>query len=59
MKLLKKYCLALSVALVLSVSFTSCAYNNTYFDDDEWLGSDYNSENLLLNGELEIDDYDR
>ena len=59
MRLLRKYWLALTLTLVAMASFTSCAYSNTYFDDDEWMGSDYNGESLLLNGELEIDDYDR
>lgn len=59
MRLLRKYWLASAIAVILITSLGSCVDYNTYFDDDEWMGSDYNGESLLLNGELEIDDFDR
>jgi hypothetical protein len=60
MKLLKKYRLALIAAMLMAVGGTSCVnYYGYTSDDDEWTNGDYNSENLLLNGEVEIDDYDR
>ncbi len=60
MKRLKKFGLAMISTIALAVGFTSCTnyYGYTY-EDDEWSNSDYNSENLLLNGEVEIDDFDR
>lgn len=47
--------------IIIAAVTTSCInYSNSYiFDDDEWTNGDYNSENMLLNGEIEIDDYDR
>lgn len=59
MRLHRKYWLASAVAVIFTMSLGSCVDYNTYFEDDEWIGADYNGESLLLNGELEIDDFDR
>ena len=41
-------------------ALTSCIHTQYItYDDDEWSNSDWNSENVLLNGEIEIDDYER
>ncbi len=59
MKRIKTYLLLL-VVVAAWVSMSSCV-GNRYLttDDDEWSNADWGNENLLLNGELEIDDYER
>ena len=58
MKRLTKHCLALIVISILASAMASCVRYETYFEDDEWNGADYNGETLLLNGEIELDDFD-
>ncbi len=52
--------LLLAAVATMSAALSSC-WSDRYItlDDDEWSGADFNGENLLLNGELEIDDYER
>lgn len=59
-KLFKKIRLVAIAAAILAAGCTACVnyYGYTY-DDDEWSNGDYNSENLLLNGEVDIDDFER
>ena len=60
MKRFKTKLMMLAVVVTLAAALSSCINNNyLVFEDDEWSGSDFNGENMLLNGELEIDDYDR
>ena len=59
-KAFKKYALMVAVIVVMTAAFSSCMNTNyLIFEDDEWSGADFNGENLLLNGELELDDYER
>ena len=59
MKSFKKFALAVAIVAVASMALPSCSNNYLIFEDDEWTGADYNGDNLLLNGELELDEYDR
>ena len=60
MKRFKTKLMMLAVVVTMTYALSSCMNNNyLVFDDDEWSGADFNGENMLLNGELEIDDYDR
>lgn len=57
--MMKKQALAVVIVAFLAVVLPSCNQNYLIFEEDEWSGADFNGENLLLNGELELDDYDR
>lgn len=45
---------------MLSVGCISCV-NQRYliFEEDEFSGAEYSGDNMLLNGEIELDDYER
>ncbi|MBO4871523.1 MAG: hypothetical protein J5565_06025 [Muribaculaceae bacterium] len=59
-KAFKKYALMVAVVVIMTAAFSSCVNtSNLIFEDDEWSGADFNGESLLLNGELELDDYER
>ena len=55
-----KRIITLLLLLAALTALTSCV-NTQYmtFDDDEWSNAEWSSENALLNGEIEIDDYER
>ncbi|MBP3738360.1 MAG: hypothetical protein J6I72_04845 [Muribaculaceae bacterium] len=56
---LKKFTLAAAIVIIVAMALPSCSNNYLIFEDDEWNSADFNGENLLLNGELEMDDYER
>ena len=60
MKHIKKFLLLIAAVATMAVTLSSC-FNSRYIttDDDEWSQAEWGGDNLLLNGELEIDDYER
>ena len=60
MRRIKQHIYIIAAAILLVAACSACVNQNyLIFEEDEWSGSDFNGENLLLNGELEIDDYER
>lgn len=60
MKRIKRHIYIIAAVAALALACSACNNQNyLIFEDDEWSGVDYSGDNLLLNGELEIDDYER
>ena len=60
MKRIKRHICIIAATAALALACSACVNQNyIFFEDDEWSGADYNGDNLLLNGELELDDYER
>lgn len=57
---LKRFFRLIMCCMLLSCATMSCVNQNyIMYEDDEWSGGDMDSDRSLMNGELEMDDWDR
>lgn len=60
MKRIKTFTLLIVAVITMAFALSSCIHSRYITtDDDEWSQVEWGGDNLLLNGELEIDDYER
>ncbi|MCQ2287988.1 MAG: hypothetical protein MJZ74_02715 [Muribaculaceae bacterium] len=60
MKQIKQYILVLATGAAIAVSLSSCWNKDYYmFTDDEFSEFEYNIDQAIINGELDLDDLDR
>lgn len=57
---IRRTIISLLLGMALLCCMSSCmSQNYLMFEDDEWSGQELDSDRVLTNGELEMDDWDR